>query len=397
MNTPTSLRRSISPPTVAPRRKSSTRVHAQQPLRKSPPQDGQSKISGLAAVEAGKATVFDHLSYFSQHLSQVGTPALDSVLPRLSISDYVDLYKRNSHPHGHHFVIHQHNHPVAGCHYDLRLQFSESSSCSFAIPYGVPGHPNAIRQGRMAIETRVHTLWNNLIESASHATGSLLIWDTGEYEVLPRKTKGKQAAYTDDECSDHEPRQHVYEHNSQPENEKLIHAFKTRYIRLRLHGTRLPKNYTIALRLPSTNDVVKHSKPMSRKRKPSKAAVNDADSDPEEQNMDELANSEVGIASDDEYEAAAIRANNAYTGADNAIGSVHQRHWFITLDKANSGFVKKGEKWQRVASDRGFEAFYIRGADIETSVVTGRTSAEVMADEGVEGFVPRKRWRPILE
>lgn len=42
---------------------------------------------------------------------------------------------------------------------DLRLQFSESSSISFAIPYGLPGNPNSQRQGRMAIETRVHNVW----------------------------------------------------------------------------------------------------------------------------------------------------------------------------------------------------------------------------------------------
>ena len=46
-----------------------------------------------------------------------------------------------------------------GVHYDLRLQFSESSSISFAIPYGLPGNPNSLRPNRMAIETRVHNLW----------------------------------------------------------------------------------------------------------------------------------------------------------------------------------------------------------------------------------------------
>jgi hypothetical protein len=42
---------------------------------------------------------------------------------------------------------------------DLRLQFSETSAISFAIPYGVPGNPNSKRQVRMGIETRVHNLW----------------------------------------------------------------------------------------------------------------------------------------------------------------------------------------------------------------------------------------------
>jgi hypothetical protein len=42
---------------------------------------------------------------------------------------------------------------------DLRLQFSQTSTISFAIPYGLPGNANSRRQGRMAIETRVHNLW----------------------------------------------------------------------------------------------------------------------------------------------------------------------------------------------------------------------------------------------
>jgi hypothetical protein len=245
----------------------------------------------------------------------------------------------------------------------------------------------------MAIETRVHTLWNNLIESASHATGSLLIWDTGEYEVLPRKMGKSKAAMTDDEMTD--PEDGV--DDTRYQNEKLVDAFKTRYIRLRLHGTRLPKDYTITVRLPSANDFVKHSRPMRRKRKQAKQLVQGADTDAEDEDTDEIANAEVSLASDDEDEVTAIRANNAYTGAANTIGSVHQRHWLISLDRTNSGFVKVGARWERKNVDCGFDAFYVLGADVETSVVTGRTSAEVMADERVEGFVARKRWRPVLE
>lgn len=247
----------------------------------------------------------------------------------------------------------------------------------------------------MAIETRVHTLWNNLIESASHATGSLLIWDTGEYEVLPRKMIDKKNVGRDDESSDFNETDSAFDHRS--ENVKLMDAFKTRYVRLRLHGTRLPKGYAITVRLPSANDVVKHSKPMRRKRKTPKPVVNEVDTDPEDQDTDDIVNAEVGLASDDEDENATIRANNAYTGAENTIGSVHQRHWFISLDKANSGFVKEGTKWERRNSEAGFDPFFVRGADEETSVVTGRTSAEVMADEGVKGFKVRKMWRPIME
>lgn len=41
---------------------------------------------------------------------------------------------------------------------------------------------------------------NHLIETASASTGSLLIWDTGEYEVLPWREKRDKE--TDDELSD---------------------------------------------------------------------------------------------------------------------------------------------------------------------------------------------------
>ena len=40
---------------------------------------------------------------------------------------------------------------------------------------------------------------NNLIETASASTGSLLIWDTGEYEILPYRENTEQV--TDNESS----------------------------------------------------------------------------------------------------------------------------------------------------------------------------------------------------
>jgi len=44
----------------------------------------------------------------------------------------------------------------------------------------------------------------------------------------------------------------------------------------------------------------------------------------------------------------------------------------------------------------GFEPFYVRGPEFERSVITGRTGEEVLADEGVEGFLARKGWRAIF-
>ena len=99
----------------------------------------------------------------------------------------------------------------------------------------------------------------------------------------------------------------------------------------------------------------------------------------------------------DDNEDSKIRASNAYTGAKNTIGSIHQRHWFLTLDRRSSGFHKA-----RSGPDRGkwigsWEPFYVLGRDHERSVVTGRNADEVMEDEGVDKFVGRKMWRPILE
>jgi hypothetical protein len=109
----------------------------------------------------------------------------------------------------------------------------------------------------------------------------------------------------------------------------------------------------------------------------------------------------IANASDSD-ESDTIRATNAYTGATNSIGSVHQRHWFMTLDKTNSGFVKatSGErkgKWISPGQGMGFEAFFVQGAAVERSIITGRNSEEVMSDEGVEGYRERGMWRAILE
>ncbi|KAK5131789.1 hypothetical protein LTR08_000544 [Meristemomyces frigidus] len=249
---------------------------------------------------------------------------------------------------------------------------------------------------------------NNLIESASHATGSLLIWDTGEYEVLPRPQK--TAPMTDEELSDGEenPRQSATSHS-----ERLFDAFQSRHIHLRLHGTRLPSGYTIALRRSADDNLkAQPRKPKTKRRRidPTEAAklakrkAGPLDSETEDDSaLLEMAavysaDVDVALASEGEEEDATIRANNAYTGATNSIGSIHQRHWFVTLDRKYSGFHKA-----RSGPDEGrwvggpWEPFYVRGREVERSVVTGRSAEEVMADEGVQKFVGRKMWRPIME
>jgi hypothetical protein len=111
-----------------------------------------------AAVESGDVGLEDPVSFFSTKLLEAARPELPDV-PRLSHGRWLDIYHRNQHPHGRHFVIHQHDHPVAGTHYDLRLQCNATSSISWACMYGLPGDPNSRRLNRNATETRVHNLW----------------------------------------------------------------------------------------------------------------------------------------------------------------------------------------------------------------------------------------------
>lgn len=228
--------------------------------------------------------------------------------------------------------------------------------------------------------------------------------------MLPRPQK--KARVTDDELSDAEDE---YAADSHSHSERLFKAFHSRHIHLRLLGTRLPAGYTIAMRRSADDSLKAQSrKPKIKRRRmdPTKAAAlaeqrsAPADSDTEADELDDpqsetasvySADVDAAPASEDEDEDATIRANNAYTGANNTIGSIHQRHWFLTLDRKHSGFHKA-----RSGRDEGrwvgsWEPFYVRGRDVERSVVTGRSADEVMADEGVESFVGRKMWRPIME
>lgn len=404
--TPTTLLKEISPPPCRrePAVAEITSVQAAVPTV----QDSDDDIGkpSAAAIEAGKAIVQDHLDYFCDKFKALRSCVSDS--PRLSISDFRALYQRNQHEHGCHFVVHQHDHPIAGVHYDLRIQISATSTLSFAIPYGLPGNANSKRPMRMAIETRVHTIWNNLIESASHATGSLLIWDTGEYEVVSYDDdRQRPAPGTDDEHSaDDDSEDRIASSDSQ----RLAAAFRARRIHLRLHGTKLPTGYTLSLRLPSANDTsaaprkpVRKRRRVDPKARKTAPACSDSDENANRTSMPTTLSTAVYDDPDGKDTAAAaaaasdtedttIRQHNAYPGAHNSVGSVHQRRWFLSLARPQSGFRKQGGKWVD-----GFAPFFVRGRDVERSVVTGRTAGGVMEDEGVERFEGRKMWRPILE
>lgn len=155
---------SLDAPVSPPRRRS--RPDKPHPTAPAIPKSGldtggaaSSAPPNLAAIEAGQVEVSDHLSIFSTRLTQCIRPSGLTEIPRLQIADWANLYRRNEKPHGRHFVVHQHDHPIAGPHYDLRLQFSESSSVSWSAMYGLPGDPSSQRSNRNATETRVHCYW----------------------------------------------------------------------------------------------------------------------------------------------------------------------------------------------------------------------------------------------
>jgi hypothetical protein len=178
------MKRSCTPETQQKSNKQSTTARNGESLNLSslnapvsPPQRRSNRLkdtstvsqatASLAAIEAGEEKVTDHLRIISTKLAQCTRPSHQQTF-RLPIDEWVDLYKRNEHLHGHHFVIHQHDHPIAGPHYDLRLQFSETSSVSWAVMYGMPGDPNSERLNRNATETRIHCLWVCLASLLDH-------------------------------------------------------------------------------------------------------------------------------------------------------------------------------------------------------------------------------------
>ncbi|KAK4694886.1 hypothetical protein P7C71_g2767, partial [Lecanoromycetidae sp. Uapishka_2] len=238
--------------------------------------------------------------------------------------------------------------------------------------------------------------------------------------MLPyREPKEKE---TDDDLSD-EPDEGLGLSSKMSDSEKLHIAFQNRRIRIRLHGSHLPTGYTLSIRLLASEN--RHEQPAkpSRKRRrkaptaqPSQITPPTSDLDEDEAvpdahptTMDPSASAlEREIAEQEDEE---VRRTNAYSGANNSIGSIYQRRWYCSMDRYASGFEPKqrgnGSKskggrreWERRSENGhllGFEPFFVMGREVERSIVTGRTADEVMSDEGVEGFVGRKGWRAVTE
>lgn len=113
---PSSLAKDISPP---PSRKTTTGPISgpKASNNASPPETAPH----AADIEAGQVQITDHLMFFAnRHKACSRFTATE--IPRISIKDFSELYQRNSHRNGRHFVVTQHDHPVSGNHSCAELQ-----------------------------------------------------------------------------------------------------------------------------------------------------------------------------------------------------------------------------------------------------------------------------------
>ncbi|KAF6825281.1 hypothetical protein CMUS01_09895 [Colletotrichum musicola] len=376
-----------------------------------------------AALESGSASIPDPAAHFFSHLARHTLSPYPSGTARLPADEFRSLFERSvGSADGAHFVVHQHDHPIAGTHYDLRLQINPTSSVSWAVMYGLPGDANSVRLNRNATETRVHCLWNHVVETASRATGSLVIWDTGRYEVLRRRNMTGPSVDPDSEEENEGD-------DGGTEQERLARAFGERKIRVRLWGSKLPRGYVLNLRLTKGEDLEGRRKsekslgrPARKRRRgggKKEVYVETSEEEEDEEEEDVVLDPSSGAGEGEkgptdvdrelrELEDEVVRQTNAYKGAENSVGSVHQRRWYLSLDREASGFVRKVVDGKRVwvLKDDGAEdddesgrqrfPFYVGGPEIERSAVTGRSGEEVLRDEGVTGFVKRKGWKPVL-
>ncbi|EHK25334.1 uncharacterized protein TRIVIDRAFT_135496, partial [Trichoderma virens Gv29-8] len=402
------------------------------------PSSGRPTAGTTAEIESGAVEISDHLARFSSTLSSHLRPTSAGV-PRLSVARYSQLYQRcQGSPRGAHFVVHQHDHPVAGPHYDLRLQINETSSVSWAIMYGLPGDANSSRLSRNATETP--STQNHLVETASPETGSLLIWDTGTYSILPRLSKHERApprGPSSPPASHQSPSPSASASPPQAAQSLLHAAFQDRKIRLRLHGAKLPDPYVINLRLTKSEDAAGRSRglqrratgtrrrrgrtirvqPQERETSPSSSSSEACD-DGHDLDEGEPQNEATDDPPLSEQQDAQVRLTNAYHGAENTIGSIYQRRWYLSLDRRACGFIEKRRRgrsslWELPPAESpptaddpsGSEPgpsqlsfpFYVRGPQFEQSVVTGRRGEDILRDEGVTTFVPRKGWTPVMK
>lgn len=191
-------------------------------------------------------------------------------------------------------------------------------------------------------------------------------------------------------------------------------------IRLRLHGTRLPQDYTVSLRLVRSNYTFSQLQNSSRKRRRKrvrKKPASTSTSRPLSESSSPVPQTDASDKSQDDRNPSPpiISATHSDDGDEHSgatsITSTHQGRWYLSLDRIKSGFECHTDTsnrriiWKRRkvinqedGSERllGFDPFFVRGPKAERSVVTGRLSSDVLKDEAIEGFKRRSGWRPVL-
>lgn len=196
----------------------------------------------------------------------------------------------------------------------------------------------------------------------------------------------------------------------------LHEAFQNRTIRIRLYGFRLPDPYVLNLRLTKPEDAAGRArKPKTRRRCVQETLLETGDDDEGSGREDVPASNEKtlgyqGLSAMEreirELEDDQVRRTNAYPGAPNAVGSIHQPRRYLSLGRSACGFIKTqstsrstrqpapdvhhagGRKARDQSSGQLSYPFYICGVDHERSNVTGRRGVDPLNDEGVRDFVP---------
>ncbi|KAF8428303.1 DNA polymerase ligase-domain-containing protein [Tirmania nivea] len=316
---------------------------------------------------------------FAKYLSglkRYSLPQLSTGSPRITFDSFTKTFYDNLNPAGHHYVIHQHDHPRAGLHYDLRLQVSESNTVSWAVPKGLPCNAKSRAKRRLAVETRVHPYWYSVVEGGSTLSGTTIVWDCGVYEIIAKRDKRPKREETPIQDGESESEVEYSSKEILSEPQKLYEAFQRGSIHISLKGTRI-KSSVFSLRLSQNQENRPYASPLSRPMATA-STLSTPNCKPESKLIEppELKSPEMQ----------SYRMKNAYPHSSNMVKSFPQRTWFLTR------------------KDESEDSFVVWGKDVERSVVTGRKAMEVQVDleekdgvAGMKSYQGRQRWEGIYD